>query len=133
VSALWPLQKAIVQRLKADAALMGRVSGIHDGEVPQGAAALPYVVIGAPTEAPAGVLGPRGWSDTLTLHVWSGYDGRKEALEIVALIDAALASPLTLDGHTSARLRQEFLTVLVEDDGVRHAPVRYRAFTFEVQ
>lgn len=130
MSALWPLQKALATRLKANAPLMARVSGVHDGEAPQGAA-LPYIVIGGPTEFPSGVLGPQGFSDTLTVHIWSGYQGRKEALEIAALMDAALVEPLTLEGHTAARLRPEFRTVLVEDDGVRHAPVRYRILTFE--
>lgn len=130
MSALWPLQKALSARWKADAALMARLpGGIHDGAAPEGTA-VPYLVIGEPTETPVEAFGASGYSDTITAHVFSEYKGRKEALEIVELMNSALTTPLALDGHTSARLRQEFLTVLVEEDGIRHAPVRYRASTF---
>lgn len=131
MSALWPLQKAVASRLQADAALMARVTGIHDGRAPE-AEPMPYIVIGEPTEIPFDTLGRAGYQPTLTIHVWSAQRGTsQEVNEIVALMDAALAAPLTLDGHTEARLRPEFRTVLVEDNGNRHAPVRYRAYTME--
>lgn len=128
MSALWPIQKAAVARLKGNAAFMARVTGVHDGQAPQGAT-MPYVVIGEPTETSSRTLERAGWVDTLTMHIFSAYAGRKEALEIATLMDAALAAPLALDGHTSARLKPEFRTVLVEEGGVRHAPIRYRLFT----
>lgn len=131
MSALLSLQGAVLARLTGDAPLMGRLQGIYDGAAPQGAP-MPFVVLGAPTEGSGNTLDRTGWSDTLTLHVLSDYAGSKEVLELVALMDAALAAPLAMDGHTSTRMRREFLTVLVEDDGVRHAPVRYRILTFEV-
>lgn len=134
MSVLLPLQAALSARLTGDAPLMARVTAVYDGQAPQSTpespVVLPYVVIGEPTEVPQRPLERAGWSATLTLHVWSNYPGRREALEIADLMDAALAAPLALTGHTSARLKPEFRTVLVEADGVRHAPVRYRILTF---
>lgn len=130
MSALLALQAALVGRLVADAPLMAVATGVYDGRAPQGAT-LPYVVVGEPTEIPSGNLGPQGWNDTIAVHIWSGYAGRKEALEILELMDTALAAPLVLSGHTTARLRREFVTALVEETGVRHVPIRYRILTFE--
>ena len=130
MTALLPLQAAIVTALKAHAPLMAVVTGIHDGQAPQGAAA-PYIVVGSATEVPGPTFG-RAWSDTLTLHIWSDYAGRKEALEILDLMDAALASVLVISGHTSAKLRREFAEVLIDPDGLRHVPARYRVTTWEV-
>ena len=131
MSALWPVQKALVGRLKATPALIARVSGVYDGQAPQGTS-MPYVVVGEATERDASAMAERGFSDTITLHVWSAYPGRKEALEIVGMIDLALRDPLSLEGHTEADLRLDFATTLVEEDGVRHMPIRYRFSTFEV-
>jgi hypothetical protein len=133
MSALWPVQVAMVTALKAAAgvkALVGDPARVYDGQAPQGAAK-PYIVVGDHTEAPSNALGRLGWSDTITAHVFSDYAGTKEALAVVTAMDAALAAPLTISGHGAARLKPEFGTVLVEDEGVRHAPRRYRVTTME--
>lgn len=132
MSAMWPVQVAMVTALKAAAgikALVGDPARVYDGQAPQGAA-MPYIVVGDHTEVPSNVLGGLGWSDTITCHVFSRYAGTKEALQGVAAMDAALAGPLTISGHGAARLKPEFGTVLVEEDGVRHAPRRYRVTTY---
>lgn len=131
MSALWPVQTAVYARLTSDAALTARATGgVHDGEAPQGAA-MPYIVIGEATETRADVFGRRGWSDTLTIHIWSRYPGRMEVLDTLQLIDAALREPLTLTGHTAARLKREFGEVIYDPDGARHVPARYRITTWE--
>ena len=131
MSALWPVQVAVYTALTNHAPLMAAVEGVYDGEAAQ-EAAFPYIVVGSATEAPVGVFGGAMWSDTLVIHVWSDYGGRREALEILTLIDAALASPLAIDGHTTARLKREFAEVLIDLDGSRHVPARYRVTTREV-
>ncbi|MDB4952081.1 MAG: uncharacterized protein JWM27_4730 [Gemmatimonadetes bacterium] len=134
MTALWPLQVALHERLAGDAGVSALVGQrVFDGLVPTGAA-LPYVVTGEGTATPYGVLGRAGSTDTITLHVWSAYCGSREVLAIVDAIDAALRLPLVIDGHLSARLRQDFATVLVDTTGdttLRHAPVRYRIITSE--
>lgn len=131
MSALWPVQVAVYTALTGHAALMAAVAGVYDGEADQ-AAAFPYIVVGSATEVPAHTFGRKGWGDTLTIHVWSNYGGRKQALEILDLIDDALASPLAISGHQTARLRREFAEVLTDPDGSRHVPARYRVTTREV-
>jgi hypothetical protein len=130
VSALWPIQTAVMARLLSDAPLAALVgTRIYDGEAPQ-ESALPYLVLGEPTETDASPLGTRGYTDTLTLHAFSAYQGRKEVLDITSAVELALRPPLALDGHTTARARLEMHTVLIEEDGIRHAAIRYRFFTF---
>lgn len=131
MSALWPVQVAAYGALTGHAPLMAAVAGVYDGEAAQDAVA-PYIVVGSATEVPANTFGRRGWGDTLTIHVWSEYNGRREALEILDLIDAALANPLVIDGHQTARLKREFAEVLTDPDGSRHVPARYRVTTREI-
>ena len=130
MGALWPVQVAVYTRLTGDAALMAAVGGVYDG-VASDAAVAPYVVIGSSTEAPARTFGRAGWSDTLTIHVWSDYAGRLQSLSVLELIDAALAAPLAIGGHQTARLSREFAEVLVDPGGMRHIPARYRVTTRE--
>lgn len=134
MSLLWPLQKALVARLKGDpgvSALVGQ--RVHDGQAPAGTG-YPYVVVGESTEVEARTMGRSGFTDTVTVHIWSQYDGRKEALQVLTAIGRALAAPLVLDGYGSARLRQEFVTTLLDTDGpvtLRHVPARFRIFALE--
>lgn len=133
MSALWPVQVALVAALKGAAgvkALLGDPARVYDGQAPQGAA-MPYVVVGDHTETPRNLLARRGWESTITAHVFSAQEGSKEALAVLAAMDAALASPLAVTGHGAARLKPDFSTVLVEQDGIRHVPVRYRISALE--
>lgn len=140
MSALWPVQVAVYGALSGNAALAAYAPpsrpattgvSVYDGEAAQDATA-PYIVLGSNTEVPAHTFGRKGWGDTLTIHVWSSYPGRKEALEVLELIDAALALPLAINGHQDARLHREFSEVLIDPDGSRHVPARYRVTTREV-
>lgn len=98
---------------------------VFDGAAPQGAV-LPYTVVGDQTERQRRSFGGAGYSDTLTLHHFSGYAGSLEVLNMVKASNAALKEPLVPAGFRAARLKPEFTEVVVEDDGTRHAPVRYR-------
>jgi hypothetical protein len=125
------LQRAVVARLRGNAPLMARVTGIWDGLAPQGTA-MPYVVIGEPDEDEAMVMG-RGYELTVSLHVWSGTTGSsREAQEVARLIALALREPVEVPGYTDAALRPDSpATVLVEEDGLRHAWMRYGATIHE--
>lgn len=129
---MWPLQVAVVARWKADAGVAAIVGErIFDGLAPQGTP-MPYIRVGSKTENGRHVLGGDGWDDTLTADAFSDYPGDKEVLALVTAMKAALREPLEIAGFGSARLRQEFATTLVEEDGkVRHAPIRYRAYALE--
>lgn len=125
MSALWALQMALVDRLKADLAVE-----VYDGEAPQSAPA-PYVVVGdAPTETPRGYFGTPGFDERVYLHIWSRYRGAKEAMSILVDINTALKAPLAVPGFGSAVLDYEFGTVLVDGES-RHLPARYSILVLE--
>jgi hypothetical protein len=128
----WALQESVVARLRADAGVTALVGvRVYDGEAPEGAS-MPFLIVGEPTETPEDVLGRDGYMITLTFHAWSTHRGRKQVLEILEAMDAALTGAvLTLAGFLSARARREFRSVLVEDDGVRHGLARYRFITWK--
>lgn len=133
MSLLWPAQVAMVTAWKASAAvkaLLGDPARIYDGQAPQGTPK-PYVVVGEQTDTPRRLLGKGGGSDTITASVFSAYPGAKEVTAIAAVLDGVLVGPLVITGYGSARVKGEFATVLVEDDGVRHLPRRYRVTAFE--
>lgn len=129
MSALLPLYTALTDRLRADPALMGRVTQVYDGDAPDNAA-LPFIEIGDATETPGDVFGRAGHEDTVTLHLYSNAREREEVFEVANLLDTALTALLTLDRHTTARMRREFREALREPDRTWHLPVRYRVRTF---
>lgn len=135
MSALWPVQDAAAVRWAASAALKALIGDpvrMYDGRAPQGAAK-PHVVVSNQTDVPRNLLTKAGSSSTLTVVAVTPpeSDGAQAALAIVAAMDAAVATPLTIAGYGGARMRPEFLEVLVEEDGTRRAPRRYRVTTFK--
>jgi hypothetical protein len=129
VSALWPVQVALAARLNAWPALVARGVRFHDGQAPQGVP-MPYGVIGEPTEEPGDVLGA-GYDSTFSLHVWSAKSGSsREAYEIAADMDAALAAPLAVTGFGTVTSKLDLRNLFIEDDGARHLWARYRFLSF---
>jgi len=134
------LHTAFRERLVSDAGMAALVDGrVYDGTAPPDRD-WPYVVIDTPTEVQGGgVMGMRGLQNTLSAHAFSrigGYDAAfgsgTEARSIVKAMDAAVREPIPVNDHTDALLRLDFATLLVEGDGVRHAPVRFRVQLLEV-
>lgn len=125
------LQNAIHARLAADAAVVGLLGGprVYD-DVPRGAP-LPYITFGLSTERDWSAGDEPGDEHILTLHVWSGAAGRKEAQEIIGAMRAALHDEaLSLPGHRLVNLRQEFSDTRREPDGDGYRGlVRLRAVT----
>lgn len=135
MSALPPLQRALVERWKSDPGVTALVGDrVFDGEARQGAVR-PYLIVGAMTETPRNTFAARGFEPTVTTHAFSDYAGNQQLYEILAAAGAALAAPLDLDGHTAVLLKREFVTTLMERSGdrvVRHLVMRFRARVLEV-
>ncbi|MFH8369197.1 DUF3168 domain-containing protein [Streptomyces sp. NPDC018031] len=127
-TALWPLQRAVHQRLTADPALMSMVSGVYD-EVPE-TAAHPYVTFGSTTEVVDDAHNQRGLTTTLVLHIWSRYRGWREAADILAALDALLdRQPLAVTGWTDVSLaHQQHQQLRDPDPEIRHINVSYRVW-----
>lgn len=115
------LQKTIFAELTGDAGLMALVSGVFDSTaVPEGQA-FPYVTIGENPMENRSNHTWRGWSSSVTIHVWyqeSGR-GRKKVQEIQAIIDSLLnQKDICVDGWNIVSLRAQFVDVIVDIDNV---------------
>ncbi|MFK4797787.1 DUF3168 domain-containing protein [Streptomyces sp. MPA0124] len=126
-----PAQTAVYARLTGDATLAGMVSGVYD-YVPEDVA-YPFVVIGEATEVPDNRHGGFGRETVITLHVWSRYQGYRQALRIGAQVTALLDhQPLTLPGLVWIATRFEFSQTLTDPEppgDIRHLVLRYRVVT----
>lgn len=126
-SALAPLQAALYSRLTNDAAITARVTSIFDA-VPQGQT-FPYIVLSNDTSADDSTKTYDQEDITKTIDVWSRYNGKKEAQEIMSLaLESITREPLMLTGGFTAQFaRLELMETLIDEDGVtRHGVLRLR-------
>lgn len=126
--ALWPLQQAVITKLKAYAPLTALVSGVYD-EVPEGVAH-PYVSLGSITENVADAHNQRGLDASVVLHIWSKHRGFKEAAAILVQLDAALDRvPLAVAGFKDVSIAHDQHTEVRDPDpDIRHINVSYRVW-----
>jgi hypothetical protein len=104
----WPLQQSVFAALAADPTLTSLIGPgrVYD-DVPQ-STALPYVTLGPATAQDWSTGSESGTEHRVTVHVWSGARGKKQAHEILGAIRAALHDqPLSLAGHTLVNFRHE--------------------------
>jgi len=128
---MWPLQQAIFAALSADAALTALLGpGRILDDVPQGTP-LPYVTLGRMTAQDWSTGSEDGTEHVLTVHVWSGTRGKKQAHEILGAVRTALHDqPLAVAGHSLISLRHEHSDIRRDTDGEAiHATARFRAVT----
>lgn len=128
----WALQTAVYDRLTSAAGVTGLLGGpkVYD-EVPR-AAEFPYLTIGQSSARDWSTGGEDGEEHTLTLHVWSRANGRRQVQEIMGTVRAALHdAALSLTGYRLVNLRQEFCEARRDnDDGeTYHGLMRFRAVT----
>jgi len=125
-----PLQQAVYTRLVA-ALPTRRIYDSPPGQ-PDGRplSDFPYIVIGDDTLAPFDTDDSTGASATVTLHVWSRYDGSAEVKLILGEIYTALnrqSGNLTAAGYSFIDALFEFGDVIREADGkTRHGVCRFR-------
>ncbi len=103
------------------------ITGVFD-DVPQDTA-YPYIVIGEETASNISTKTLDMHEHTLTIHTWSQYRGRKEIKVIMEQIyDTLNNASLSVSGGQAVNMKQEFLTTLVDADGItRHGIMRFRA------
>lgn len=117
MSAALAVQAALIGALKADAGLAALVAGrVHDG-APQGAA-FPHVALADLASLDLSDTGGEGAEHFATFLVWSRAGGRREALEILGAMTAALdGAALAPAGHALVTLAVERLETRREADG----------------
>ena len=130
-SALFEVQKAAYATLTGDAALMAKVTGIFDA-VPDDRA-FPYVTIGDETETGFNAFSKIGKVVVLTLHVWSQYQGFRQADEILVRINEVLdGAALTVTGYALVAVQFVSSEHLRDPDGItRHVVARFRCLVRE--
>ncbi len=125
------LQKAIYQKLKADASLLSLLGGakVYD-DAPQ-RSEFPYITFGRSIVRDWSTGSESGHEHVVTLHVWSRVAGRRQVYAIMSAIEAALHDQsLLIAGFTLVNLRHENSDTRRESDGeTYHGTVRYRATT----
>lgn len=129
-------ERALVAALRAAAmadaavkAVLGDPARIHDD--PPADAVFPYVTLGRIESRPADAANSNAIEHVITLHAWSRYGGRAEALDVIAALRAALHNaPLVIEGHTLTLLLATFADVFRSGDGrTTHGVLRLRAIT----
>ncbi len=127
----WDLQKAAYAALIVNAPLIALLGGgrIYD-DVPQDAA-FPYIVLDQMRLNDWSTGTERGSEHILMLHVWSRYDGKREAYEIADAIREVLDdAELMLDDNRLINLSHQFSDLKRDTDGeTYHGVMRFRAVT----
>jgi hypothetical protein len=117
VSAIKAIQTAIFSTLNGDATLTALCT-VHN-DVPE-SQEYPHIEIGSATEKPWHTLGGAsvgiGWNATVTIHIWSRYQGDVEALTILDRVVALLNfTTLTVSGYPTVITEYDQARVLVQD------------------
>jgi Protein of unknown function (DUF3168) len=118
VSASWALQKAVHVALTSAAPLTVLMGGVRVfDDVPRNTA-YPYVTHGESVVRDWSTSTDEGHEHCVSVHVWSQGAGRKQAHEILGLIERTLdGQALALDGHRLISLQHEHSEVRRESDG----------------
>lgn len=132
MSAERALAAAVRAAAMADAgvkALLGDPARVYDDPPPD--PAFPYVTLGRVESRGSDAAGASGIEHALTLHVWSRYGGRAEALDIIAALrDALHDTDPAIEGRTLVFLFAQFSDVFRSGDGrTTHGVLRLRAMT----
>jgi len=109
--------------------LIGDPARIYDDPPPD--PTFPYLTLGRVETKPADASGVGALEHAVTLHVWSRYGGRAEALDVIGALRAALHdAALSVEGRRLVFLFASFADVFRSGDGrTTHGVLRLRALT----
>ncbi len=146
MSAAVEIQRAVYDKLRTSSALASLLASDPNGgspsapavfdhvpqsATPESAAAFPYVVLGAMTEAEFDTSDQVGRETTLTIHTWSRKRGLNEVKTIMDAIKSVLHDgTLAISGETFVFCFQDFAEAMLDPDGMtRHGAQRFRIVT----
>jgi hypothetical protein len=112
-------------------ALLGNPARLYDD--PPSDPVFPYLTIGRVETTPADASAADALEHVVTLHVWSRYGGRAEALDVIGALRAVLHNAaLSVEGRRLVLLLATFADVFRSGDGrTTHGVLRLRAITEE--
>lgn len=130
MSAERALMEAVRAHVLDDAATQALIAQRFYDE-PPGDAAFPYVTLGRVESRSVDASGADTLEHGVTLHVWSRYGGRAEALDIIAALRGCLHNaPLTIAARHLVLMLTSFSDVFRSGDGLTtHGVLRLRAIT----
>jgi hypothetical protein len=110
-------------------ALLGDPARIYDDPPPD--VIFPYVTLGRVESRPSDASGADAVEHAVTLHCWSRYGGRAEALQVIgALRDALHNAGLGVEDRRLVFLFAQFTDVFRSGDGrTTHGVLRLKALT----
>lgn len=122
--ASWEIQKAVYTALNTALSV-----SVYD-HVPQDTAP-PFVAIGDDTIQDWSTKTFEGEENTITVHAWSRYEGRKETKQLLGQIKNALhLTTLSLTGFTNVLTHFDFEDTFPDADGLTyHGVIRFRLLT----
>lgn len=120
------IQTVIYQTLTSHAPLMAMVKGVFD-DVSEDQT-FPYVTIGESTHNENDTVAVFGDDSTITVHVWSGYEGRSETKRIQgAIYDALHRAKPTYSGYNIMGVDWVSSDSFIDTDGeTRHGVQVFR-------
>lgn len=124
-TALWPLQQAIYRRLSSDL-VPAAVTGVYDVVATEHT--FPYITVGEPNLLPFETKNNYSEEISFVVHVWSIYNGKKEAYGILNQINQAIAKGLSIEGPFSLLKIQKPSMQVIDDANprIKHGIARFR-------
>lgn len=124
------LASAIRSAVVADAGFAA-LAGERFYDEPPADVVFPYITIGRIESRAADAGAVTALEHAVTLHVWSRYGGRAEALDVIGVMRHALHNaPLEVEGRRLVFLFAQFADVFRSGDGrTTHGVLRLRAIT----
>lgn len=124
-TAMFELQKGIFQNLTTNPSLTAKVAGIFDS-VDEGQE-FPYITISEPSMLPFTTKRKFGEELSIVVHVWSTYNGKKEAIDILNLCLASLSTRMLLNGFTIRKVDVSEIRVFDDaDPRIKHGILRMK-------
>ncbi len=128
-ASLFAAQEAVYGALSSDATLktlIGDPARLYD-QVPP-AALFPYVTLGDVVLRDFDTKDRSGFEQSVTLHIWSRYRGRKELKEIMNAVHSVLhGADLNVDGADYVDCRFQTASTNLDGDGLTfHGVMRFR-------
>ncbi len=120
------IQTVIYQTLTAHTPLMAMIEGVFDDV--EESQIFPYVTIGESTHAENDTVAVFGDDSTITIHVWSRYEGRSETKRIQgAIYDALHRAKPTYTGYNIMGIDWVNSQSFIDTDGeTRHGVQTFR-------
>ncbi|GER08228.1 hypothetical protein GCM10007972_17530 [Iodidimonas muriae] len=126
LSGFLSLQRAVIDHLTSDSALMAQISGVFDE--PHHRTALPFVLVGPLQASDWSAQGLNGKRWRLTIRVFSDKPGDHHLLALADRVhDRLMSVPLAIEGGHVAAFSFESLQTLRDPDGVRQGQLRFSA------